>query len=418
MKLKKNILPLIFISLFFYAVIGSFHSAISFNWSLQDWLINYQGGFVRRGLSGEFILVISDIFFNKKDYSYFGNQIHLPYFFILTFFYFIFYTFLYFFLRKENFNFQNLFIILSPLSVPFIIYNIGAIGRKEIIFFITFLSFVFIINFLKKKELSIIFLIFLLPLVLLLHEGLIFFLTFFLILYIFEINKENRRFIFVSIFILVFLCIGIFILITIYRGNPNVVDQICLSLGNYPIKDCYGLSAIGMLSDTETFSALWSRIFADKYLLYYPLFSIIAFFPLIKISNKYCFNFFINDKVYKFNFLVIFAIFLINTLPLYIFTHDWGRWLNITYILFMISFFHLRKLNKIFLKSSETDYLENSLNVKKGRQFILSIILIFYSLILSVSYFGGYTYWLYNYSNIDDYLIFCLNFLKTIPYLF
>ena len=63
MYFKKNILLLVFILFLFYSLIGVFHSAISFNWSFQDWLINYSGGFVRRGLSGEFISFISDNFF-------------------------------------------------------------------------------------------------------------------------------------------------------------------------------------------------------------------------------------------------------------------------------------------------------------------------------------------------------------------
>ena len=52
-----------------------------------------------------------------------------------------------------------------------------------------------------------------------------------------------------------------------------------------------------------------------------------------------------------------------------------------------------------------------------GKKIILTIILLFYSTVLSVSYFGGYTYWIYNYTRIDDYIKFCINFLKTLPHL-
>ena len=45
----------------------------------------------------------------------------------------------------------------------------------------------------KKKELSIIFLIFFFPLILLIHEGIFFFLSIFVILYLFEINIENKK---------------------------------------------------------------------------------------------------------------------------------------------------------------------------------------------------------------------------------
>ena len=421
MYLKKNILLFIFILFAFYSLIGTFHSAISFNWSFQDWLINYEGGFVRRGLAGEFISFVSNNFFDPKGHLYFGVQIHSIYFFFISFFYLLYYSLLYFFLKNEKINFQNLFIIFSPLSLPFIIYNIGAIARKEILFFIILLSFVFLINFLKKKELSIIFLIFLFPLALLIHEGIFFFISIFVILYLFEINTENKKFILFYSLLFILIALITFILIIFFKGNSIQVNQICSSLSAYPIKNCTGLSAIGMLSDSHTikneFNGLWTRAFKDKYLFYYPLFGLIGFFPFIKCSNNYCFNLSISNKVYNLNFFIISVILFINTLPLYLFTHDWGRWLNITYILLMITFFYLRKTKKIYMKRTEN--LQSTLiNQSSSKKIILTIILLFYSTILSVSYFGGYTYWLHNYTKIDNYLRFCLNFLKTLPHLF
>ena len=294
MYLKKNILLFIFVLFAFYSFIGTFHSAIAFNWSFQDWLINYSGGFVRRGFAGEFIAIISDNFFDQKAHYYLGVQIHTVYFFLVSFLYFLFYTQLYFFLKNEEINFQNLFIILSPLSLPFIIYNIGAIGRKEILLFIILLFFIFLIKFLKKKKLSIIFLIFSFPLVLLIHEGLFFFFTIFLIIYFFELNSENKKFIFFFGLLFILISLSTFILTIFFNGNSIQVNEICSSLTSYPIKDCTGLSAIGMLSDNHTikneFNMFWSRAFADKYLFYYPLLGTISFFPLIKYSNNYYFK--------------------------------------------------------------------------------------------------------------------------------
>ena len=66
MYFKKNILLFIFILFAFYSFIGTFHSAISFNWSFQEWIINYEGGFVRRGLAGEFISFLSNNFLDPK----------------------------------------------------------------------------------------------------------------------------------------------------------------------------------------------------------------------------------------------------------------------------------------------------------------------------------------------------------------
>ena len=74
-------------------------------------------------------------------------------------------------------------------------------------------------------------------------------------------------------------------------------------------------------------------------------------------------------------------------------------------------------MNKIYLKNvkasesvtDNNDYL---------KIFLLIIVLIFYSTVLSVSYVGGYTQWIYDYTTMDDQLKFYFNVIKTIPYLF
>ena len=424
MLLKKFYLPIIFVLISLYAVLGVFHSSVAFNWTFQDWLINYEGGFVRRGLSGKIIEAISSYFFNQNKLFYFGAQIHLVYFYIVSFFCTLFYILMYRLIKDESLNFQKLFIIFSPLSITFIIYNGGAVGRKEILYFIFFLAFLYIIEILKKKELSIFFLIIFFPLILLLHEGLIFFISAFLVIFLFEINKVNKKFILFTTLIFVLLSFGVFILTVIFGGDSAQIETICLSLSNYPIKDCTGLSAIGVLSTalnttslSNEFDILWIRVIEDRYLFYYPIFAIIAFFPLITSSFKYWFNIRVGNKIYKLNFSIIAIIYFVNSLPLYIFAHDWGRWLYITYILLMITFFYLKKMNKIFFKDSRKsesitrmqDYLKKNL---------LIVVLIFYSMGLNVSYFGGYTQWIYNYTTMDDQLKFYFNVIKTIPHLF
>ena len=148
MSLKQTFLPIFFSLISTYVILNIFRSSIYFDWTFQDWLINYEGGFVRRGLSGEIILRTS---------NFFDVQIQFTYFCILSILSLLFYLLFFDFLRKEKLNLQNLFIILSPLSISFIIYNFGAIGRKEILLFIIFLIFIFLLSFIKKRELSIFF---------------------------------------------------------------------------------------------------------------------------------------------------------------------------------------------------------------------------------------------------------------------
>jgi len=338
MSLKKIFLPIFFSLISIYAILNISNSSISFDWTFQDWLINYEGGFVRRGLSGEIILRTS---------NFFDVQIQFTYFCILSILSLLFYLLFFDFLRKEKLNFQNLFIILSPLSISFIIYNFGAIGRKEILLFIIFLIFIFLLSSIKKRKLSIFFLIIFFPLILLLHEGLIFFISAFLVIFLFEINTMNKKFILSSVLIFVLLSFGVFMLTAIFNGNSAQVEAICSSLSSYPIEGCFlgsaigtlSINKIGLLSLDNEFNILWDKIFKDKYLYYYPIFAIIAFYPLIKNSFKYCFNVSVVNKTYKLNFSTLAITYFVNSLPLYIFSYDCGRWLHINYILLMITFF-------------------------------------------------------------------------------
>ncbi|MDA7704176.1 hypothetical protein N8794_00950, partial [Candidatus Pelagibacter sp.] len=62
MNFNKIFFNLLFLSLIIYTTLSIFFSAISFNWTFQDWHINYDGGFVRRGLSGEIFSSLNNFF--------------------------------------------------------------------------------------------------------------------------------------------------------------------------------------------------------------------------------------------------------------------------------------------------------------------------------------------------------------------
>ena len=419
MNFNKIFFNLLFLSLIFYTTLSIFFSAISFNWTFQDWHINYDGGFVRRGLSGEIFSSLNNFFFTQDLQLYFNIPINLTYFYFLSLINIVFYALLLNFFKNIESNFKNFFIIFSPISLSFVIYNTGAIARKEIILFIGLLIFISILRSFYKKENSIIFLFFFFPLMILIHEGMIFFISIFIILFYLLIKDRFTKFILFKLFAFSSISIFFFIIVSIYKGETFQVISICQNF-DY-IKNCNTFSAISMLSDehtlTSTFTSLWVRIFKNKYLFYYPLISILAFYPLCKYSSNYYFEIPLKDNVIKVNFLIILLILFINTLPLYIFTYDWGRWLNITYILLMITFYFLKDCGVLIQFKTHKHYLLLK-NQNFFKKFMLAFILLFYSLGLNVSYFDGYNRWIQNYKMIDDKLKFKLRLIKTIPKLF
>ena len=99
-------------------------------WETGDWLINYQSGFIRRGLIGELILRISECTnFDLLD---------LTFLFQLTI-YFIFFLYnfkiVWFFLQrvKTYDNFKIIILLFSPAAILFNLYNLDFAFRKEII---------------------------------------------------------------------------------------------------------------------------------------------------------------------------------------------------------------------------------------------------------------------------------------------
>lgn len=98
-------------------------------WTIADWLISYAPGFVRRGLSGEALIYVSDAA------AWPANQVVL-WTFVLLFALFVF--LLLWILRRRQLNYWYFALCLSPGSVLFTFYNPSAVGRKEILIFVLF----------------------------------------------------------------------------------------------------------------------------------------------------------------------------------------------------------------------------------------------------------------------------------------
>ena len=105
-----------------------------------DWLINYQGGFVRRGFLGEIFFQLS--YYTKIDILY------LLFFFniivIILFFYLI-----YNIIKSSLYN--NLFLVycLIPSTILFTFFDPLAVGRKDYFILLPYLFYASYINTLK-----------------------------------------------------------------------------------------------------------------------------------------------------------------------------------------------------------------------------------------------------------------------------
>ena len=94
------------------------------NNSIAEWVINYQGGFGRRGLIGELFLLISSI-----TGIYLKNVI--LYFLVIIFV--LYYLLIYLFFINLNLNKIFIIAIYSPLFIIFPIAELEGLGRKDVI---------------------------------------------------------------------------------------------------------------------------------------------------------------------------------------------------------------------------------------------------------------------------------------------
>ena len=134
--------------------------------TISEWLINYQGGYTRRGLLGELFIFLSLKFEIKIRFIIFLFQ---------CFFYASYLFLLFYFLKNIQKNILIIFSIFSPLLIVYHIAEIEVLARKEILLFIHFLVYLTFCNSNIKRS---IYLFISLPVVILIWEPVIFFFPF------------------------------------------------------------------------------------------------------------------------------------------------------------------------------------------------------------------------------------------------
>ena len=203
----------------------------------EPWLLNYQGGFVRRGLPGEFFFQIHELL-----------NFHLGWmvFFFVCFLYCLFYFTFFHLLKKIEFSKIFAFAILSPLAFYFPILNSKATGQKEIIFLCFLSIFCFLLPVIKRRHANYL-MIFLAVIVGLSHEGLIFYLTYLIIPFIIFFKFENLKDLFLNLAPTIIITIVLTILIYFFSGSAQHTIDICNSIKPYSHTECETIGHISHL---------------------------------------------------------------------------------------------------------------------------------------------------------------------------
>ena len=327
-KLLHILLPCLFVICWLVALVGAVYCYKTHNtWVIGDWLINYHGGFVRRGLTGEIAIGLAWL-------SSLNVGVIVVIMQLLC--YYLYFAFSYLLLRK-TFLLPYAMLIISPFIFTFHVNEYGGGYRKEIIYF-ALLSFLAWSKCSLRQDLFERIFFIVLPsyaLAVLSHEMLILFVPYLLILYIIGSKPSSKQYCLLA-FCLIPALVS-FMLCLYFKGTPVQVNAIfdILETTNYPIDrmgDASGDAAINWLGHPTQDGINWVRQYLGgrigSYLVATAL-SLAAFLPILKILRVL-----FTDKLV----MVLFSLSLTGTMILATVAVDWGRFLYIHLVsLFMLA---------------------------------------------------------------------------------
>ena len=362
----KNSFFLFIIFLIFYSIFYLYlkHDEGT-DWSISEWLINYNGGFTRRGLGGEINIFLANFFSIPLRNTIFFLQatIHSTYLILLLIY-----------LKNLKLNILQIFALFSPLFLLYPIAELEALGRKEILIFILFIVVIF---FSKEKFhrniINLIVFIFF-PFLCLIWEQVILFTPFFAVILI----NKNKLYSFLETskkLLLIFSStIVVMIIVFVFPLSNEGHEIMCKYLELEFSERCYG-SADLLIKNTIYFDTFYIHKGTDfmDYFRYIMIF-FIGFMPLYLCIGK---NLFTNQENFiTKNFKPTYLYLTIYTpiLLLFAFGHDWGRWIHIQYSLSILLYIYLLKNNVI---SDHVNYKKLVEFLFKKKRLLISIFFIY-----------------------------------------
>ena len=323
--------------------------------TVSEWLINYEGGFTKRGLIGQIAIHIGEFLNISLRQSILFFQIFsigLYYLLLINFF------------KSVKFNKIILLSIFTPIFLLYPVAEIEVLGRKEIIIFSFYLIYLTLQNFRQKNY----FRIFLLPLLMLVWEPVIFFFIFWLIVdYIEDAFEKNYKSLFKYLLTYIpAILIGAYIALNPISEIAH--KNMAIFLKENFNENCY-MSCALLLSKSSIYDQfkLNFDIFSFGIFLRYFLIILIGFGPLFILIKFSQFNK-LNSKIFLF-------IIILPILVLFLMMSDWGRIVNIFYTFSIISFLYLYKKKLVLINNG---ILENFFVKIFNKKYIYAIFFIIF----------------------------------------
>ena len=312
--------------------------------TISEWLINYSGGFTKRGIIGQIAIFFSRTFdLELRNTIFYFQSIVIGIYFIT----------IYFFLKSTLIERFYLLSVFTPIFLLYPVSEIEVLARKEIFIYILFLFHLLtLINYPQFSKVSRFFTF---TLSVLIWEPVIFFLPLWVLIDV-TLFLSNRNFKFLLKELSLYFP-GIIICL-IYIFDPiNKIEHSVMSdvLKNEFGEICY--MSCGLLLSKSTLTQQFMgnvHAYSIVNIIRYILIIIIGFAPLFLIIkfSKFKKNLNIFNTL-KHNLFKIFLLILSPIIFLFLMAYDWGRWVNITYTMTFIAFMFLYKKKIILINTNK-----------------------------------------------------------------
>tara|TARA_B100000965_G_scaffold402919_1_gene429929 strand:+ start:100 stop:1296 length:1197 start_codon:yes stop_codon:yes gene_type:complete len=366
MKIRfKNYLILYLLTLFSFSTFYLYRKHnVGNDSTISEWLINYSGGFTKRGIIGEISIFFSRLLsIDLRDIIFVFQLIAISLYFLLV----------YYFIKNIKLNRIFLLAIFSPIFLLYPIAEIEVLARKEVFIFIMLLAYTFIPS--NKKGLKNLFTLTFLTIGILIWEPLIFFIPFWFAIDIInsKVKHFNLKLFKKTLFYLPAIFLAFYIAFNPMSSDQH--DQMARILKNEFNESCYMacqllLSKAGIY---QQFQAQFGK-YSFEVLLRYFLIYLIGFGPLIILLK----NSKLKEKIFFFkkfkNMFLPYLIILSPVIVLHAMAYDWGRWVSISYVFSVVSYFYLYKNNLLILNENK---IKNNFISKIKKSYFIFLFIIF-----------------------------------------
>ena len=330
---------------------AALNARVAHPWIVGEWLINYSGGFLRRGLLGALLLAVH-------------QHTHLPLLPLTSALqitlYAAFYTSLLPLLRGLRWSLPLLTLLLSPATLAFTVLDPPTSVRKEVLLF---LALSLLVNLVVSRrtpawQLSLALSI-AAPVLILAHEALLAFLPYLFLPLLLATShlRDAARFVLPPIL----LAALAFAAAVSHPGGSREATAICTSIGSHldhqPAGICSGAIAYLELTPVQARAETLRAIRVYSYRTRYPLPVLLTSLPIAWLfadrsrrrsnrrGNNQCpGNQHSGNQRPDRLLLAVTAISLLASLPLFVIARDWGRWTEIHATCLLLLFLLLERL--------------------------------------------------------------------------